>query len=86
MELKELKEIILNNEHVVEEFKNDFKVLTDYVLINDVMTLRNINHIKTVGDENTDNPTEINVWFNEHCIMLSDIKTLSIGKVRTYLK
>lgn len=86
MELEELREIILSCEHVVEVHKNDFQFIGDYVSINDVMTLHNISRIHTVGDEKTNDITVINVWFNSNCIHLSDIKSLRIGRTRSYLK
>lgn len=86
MELEDLRDIILNCEHVVEEHTNNFKFIGDFVCINDIITLHGISRIHTVGDEKTDDITEINVWFDNHCIRLNNIKKLTIGRTESYLE
>lgn len=86
MELQELRDIVLDCEHVVEEHTNDFKFIGDYVRINDMISLHGISRIHTVGDERTDDIDEINVWFDSHSIRLGDITNLRIGRTRSYLK
>lgn len=89
MKMKEFKRIL--NEHCknnrgIEVHKNDFKILSDYIIINDTVTLHGIHRIHLVGDEKTNNKEDIVVWFNNHNIQLSDLNELSIGKVKSYLK
>ena len=85
MKLQELRDIILNCEYVVETHKNEFKLMNDYVRINDIITLHNINKIDIVGADKTDDVDEIDVWFNSHYIVLSDIKSLKIAEIRSCL-
>ena len=83
MKLKNLRDIILDCEHVIETHENDFKVMNDYVRINDIITLHDIDHIDIVGADKTDD--EITVWFNNHYINLGDIKSLKIAEIRSCL-
>lgn len=85
MKLQELKDIILDCEYVLEVHKNDFKCMNDYVRINGIITLHNINHIDIIGADKTDDVDEITVWFNNHYIKLGDIESLKIGEVRSCL-
>lgn len=89
MKIKEFKKIVsehCENNRGIEVHKNDFKILSDYIIINNVITLHGIHRIHLVGDEKTDNENDIVVWFNNHNMQLSDLNELSIGKVRSYLK
>ena len=85
MELQELKDIILDCEYVLEVHENDFKCMNDYVRINDIITLHDVNHVNIVGADKTDDVNEITVWFNNHYINLGDIESLKIGEVRSCL-
>ena len=84
MKLDELREIILNSEYAVEIHKNDFKIMNDYVRINDIITLHDIDHIDIVGADKIDDD-EITVWFNRHYIGLNDIKSIKIAEIRSCL-
>lgn len=88
MNIKEFREILTMHceDQGIEVHRNYFKIISNYVFINDLITLNNISKIKLVGDEHTDNPKDITVWFNRNHIQLSDIERLSIGRVRSYLK
>ena len=83
MKLQQLRDIILNCKYVVEVHENDFKVMNDYVRINGIITLHDIDHIDIVGADKTDD--EITVWFNNHYINLGDIESLKIREVRSCL-
>ena len=85
MKLQELRDIILDCEHVLEVHENDFKCINDYVRINDIITLHDISHIDIVGADTTDDVNEITVWFNNHYINLGDIESLKIREVRSCL-
>ena len=85
MKLQQLREIILNCKYVVEVHENDFKVMTDYVRINDIITMHDINHIDIVGADKTNDVDDITVWFNNHYINLGDIESLKIREVRSCL-
>ena len=77
MEYKEFREIIENCTNVVEVHEDDFKILCDFIIINDIVTLHNINTINLVQKEC--------LWFNNHSINLDDLESLSIHEVRSYL-
>ena len=54
MDIKNFRKVM--NEHCsigqgIEEHKNDFKIMCSYVIINDIISLHDINRIKLVGDE-----------------------------------
>ena len=85
MKLQELRDIILDCEHVLEVHENDFKCINDYVRINDIITLHDISHIDIVGADKADDVDEITVWFNNHYINLGDIESLKIREVRSCL-
>lgn len=87
MNIKEFREILTMHceDQGIEIHTNDFKIISNYVIINNLIVLNNVSNIKLVGDEHTNNPEDITVWFNKNHIQLSDIKKLTIGKVRSYL-
>ena len=85
MKLQKLRDMILDCECVLEVHENDFKCMTNYVRINDIITLHDINHIDIVGADKTDDVDEITVWFNNHYINLGDIESLRIREVRSCL-
>lgn len=84
MKLDELREIILNSKYVVETYKNDFKVMTDCIYLNDIITLNDIDRINIVGADGTDDDG-VTVWFNRHHIDLKHIESLRIAEIRSYL-
>ena len=85
MKLQKFRDIILDCEYVLEVHENDFKCMNDYVDINDIITLHDINHVRIIGADKTDDVDEITVWFNNHYINLGDIKSLKIGEIRSCL-
>ena len=83
MKLQQLRDIILDCEYVIETHENDFKIMSDYVRINGIITLHDIDHIDIVGADKTDD--EITVWFNNHYIGLEDIESIKIAEIRSCL-
>ena len=85
MKLQKLRDMILDCEYVLEVHENDFKCMTKYIRINDIITLHDIHHIDIIGADKTDDVDEITVWFNNHYINLGDIESLRIREVRSCL-
>lgn len=70
-------EIIRECENVVETHKNHFKVMVDFLKINEVVTLQQIFDIRIIEDI---------VWFNDiNNIHLEDLNKLELWEVRSYL-
>jgi len=88
MNIEEFREILTEHckEQGIETHKNTFKVMSSYVIINRLITLNGINSIRLVGHKETDDPEHIDVWFNMNHILLSELHSLNIGEVRSYLK
>lgn len=88
MNIKKFREILTEHceKQGIETHKNTFKVMSSYVIINRLITLNGINSIRLVGHKETDDPERIDVWFNMNHILLSELHSLDIGEVRSYLK
>lgn len=84
MNKNELREILIDycKNHGVESHEDDFKILCNFIIINNMITFHNIHSIRLVESACND---DIVVWFNEHHMMLSDINKINIHKVRSYL-
>lgn len=78
MKYNEFRKIMSKCKNVVEVHEDDFKILCNFIIINDIFTLHDISRINLVNKDC--------LWFNEHRINLEDIETIHIHEVRSYLK
>lgn len=90
MDIKEFREILTKHCQEVggiEIHKNYFKVLCNFVTINDMITLNYISDIRIIKheDDGDIDDKRTTVWFNRNHIKLEDIDTIMIAKVWSYL-
>lgn len=87
MNVEEFREILTKHceKQGMETHKNQFEIMSSYVIINRLVTLNGIYSIRLVGDEKTDDPECIDVWFNMNHMLLSELNSLNIGRVSSYL-
>ena len=81
MKIKELREYMNEYEQKIETHKNNWTIMSNFVIINNI-TLNNIRSIRIVEGANG----EPRIWLNENHMRLEDVEELTILKVRSYLK
>ena len=80
MEREELRKILEECETGIEVHEDEFCILTKFVRINKVVTLRDISNIKIIYGERAV------VWFNcSTTIDLEDLEELKIFEIKSYL-
>ena len=80
MKIKEIRKIIDKYEQKIETTKNNWKIISSYIIINN-MTLFNIRSIKILKGSSE----ELVMWLDNNYIKLKDIKRLEIKKVESHL-
>jgi len=79
MDYKEFREVIENFEDCIEVHDDQFKIMCNFIILNDMLTFTSVDDIHLVG-KNT-------LWFNRTFhINLNDVEDISINPVRSYLK
>lgn len=77
MDYKEFRDVMSSCERVVEVHEDHFKIMCDYIKINNIFTLNGITDINLVEQDC--------LWFNNHCIHLADVESISISEIRCCL-
>lgn len=81
MKIKKLREYMKNYEQKIEIHKNNWTIMSTFVIINNI-TLNDIRSIRIVEGANG----EPRIWLDSNHMKLEDVKELTILGVRSYLK
>ena len=81
MDKKELREILENTETCMEMHKNDFYLLGYFVIINDIITLREVMSIRIIESEETGTI----VWFGKTSMKLENLEKLHICDAKSFI-
>ena len=76
MKTKEFREYMKNYEQGIETHEDNFAILSDFVILNDIVTFHHIDSIKLVGEV---------LWIGRHNINLHNVTKLYIAKVESYI-
>ena len=78
MKYNEFRELMEEYEDAVEVFEDDFKLLCEFVIVNDIFTLRGIHRVNLVNRDC--------LWFNsDFSISLEDVECIKIHEVESCL-